>query len=239
MHVAHIVEPIVINERRAGGEKITICGVDEAGRGPVLGPLVVAGVLVADERELREMGVRDSKQLTRGRRKELLGKITQVATIETSVISHTDIDHQRASVSLNVMEVEAFASIINRLKPEIAYMDSADVNPIRFGRMVARRLVCSPRIESEHKADERFPVVSAASIVAKEVRDTLMERIGEELGQPVGSGYAHDPITICFLESWLKENGDLPPYTRRSWLTARRMLSLSKISNLSEWMDEQ
>jgi len=238
MHVTHIVDPITIAESREGGKRITICGVDEAGRGPVLGPMVVAGVMVVDDNLLREMGVKDSKQLTRKRRKELLGEITRMAAIETAVISHADIDDQRARISLNLVEVGAFASVVNRLSPDIAYLDSVDVNTKRFKEMVASQLVCGSRIESEHKADERYPVVSAASIVAKEIRDTMMDEISEELGLPVGSGYASDPITRRFIESWLKDNGDLPPYTRRSWLTARKMVSLSKMPSLSEWVDK-
>jgi len=217
-------------------EQSMICGVDEAGRGPVIGPLVIAGVMVRDETVLRELGVKDSKQLARSQRKAFLQQIKEVAVIETSIISHADIDTQRSGKSLNVIEARAFADVIERLGPEIVYLDSADVIPSRFSEMVTGYLSWKPVIICEHRADVSYPVVSAASIVAKEFRDTLMDRIEKEIGRPVGSGYASDPVTINFIRSWIEENGDLPPYTRRTWATARRMLSQSRISKLSEWM---
>jgi len=216
-----------------------ICGVDEAGRGPVLGPLVVAGVMVGDDGQLVEMGVRDSKQLSRRRRKELAERIVDLAEIDVVVIQHNEIDEWRGSMSLNLIEARAFASALNRLRPREAILDAADVNPDRFRSTVSSYLSFSLEIICQHKADEHYPVVSAASIVAKERRDSLMERIGEEIGEPVGSGYASDPVTRAFLEKWISENGDLPPYTRRSWETARRMLNLARTRRLTEWTDER
>lgn len=213
-----------------------ICGVDEAGRGPVIGPLVIAGVMVRDEAVLKEIGVKDSKQLSRPQRKALLQQIREVAAIEITVVSHTDIDEQRSGESLNLIEARAFADVIERLRPEIVYMDSADVIPSRFVEMVTGYLSQKPVIICEHRADVSYPVVSAASIVAKESRDSMMDQIEKQIGRPVGSGYASDPVTVNFIRSWIEENGDLPPYTRRTWATARRILSQSKNSKLSEWM---
>lgn len=213
-----------------------ICGVDEAGRGPVIGPLVIAGVMVRDEAVLKEIGVKDSKQLSRPKRKALLQQIREVAAIEITVVSHTDIDEQRSGESLNLIEARAFADVIERLRPEIVYMDSADVIPSRFVEMVTGYLSQKPVIICEHRADVSYPVVSAASIVAKESRDSMMDQIEKQIGRPVGSGYASDPVTVNFIRSWIEENGDLPPYTRRTWATARRILSQSKNSKLSEWM---
>lgn len=217
-------------------EQTMICGVDEAGRGPVIGPLVIAGVMVRDEAVLKEIGVKDSKQLSRPKRKALLQQIREVAAIEITVVSHTDIDEQRSGESLNLIEARAFADVIERLRPEIVYMDSADVIPSRFVEMVTGYLSQKPVIICEHRADVSYPVVSAASIVAKESRDSMMDQIEKQIGRPVGSGYASDPVTVNFIRSWIEENGDLPPYTRRTWATARRILSQSKNSKLSEWM---
>lgn len=213
------------------------CGVDEAGRGPVLGPLVVAAVMVEDDAPLIEMGVRDSKKLARTRRIELHSAIQQVADTEIVIITHDDIDKQRASESLNNIEARAFATALARFGESRIFADAADVDPQRFRRMVCSHLDFDVQMICEHKADEQYPVVSAASIVAKETRDTLMDRISEELGQPVGSGYASDPTTIAFLENWISEKGDLPPYTRRSWDTSRRLLNLSRTRRLTDWTD--
>ncbi len=89
----------------------------------------------------------------------------------------------------------------------------------------------------EHKADVNYPVVSAASIIAKTVRDSIIAEIQEEFGVPIGSGYPHDEITRKFLEKWIRKNGDFPPHTRRSWRTAKEIYSLSKLSKLTDWME--
>jgi len=218
-------------------ERIGRCGADEAGRGPVLGPLVVAAVRVVDDSSLVEMGVKDSKMLSRSRRAELFVAIEEVAEISVVVVTNEQIDEQRLSHSLNEIEARAFASALGSFDGSIMYLDAADVDEARFGAMVSRHLGFEAEMVCEHKADERYPVVSAASIIAKETRDRLVDRIGEELGLEVGSGYASDPRTISFLEKWICENGDLPPCARRSWETSRRLLGLSRTRRLTDWME--
>jgi ribonuclease HII len=213
------------------------CGVDEAGRGPVIGPLVVAAVMVEDDGPLLRMGVRDSKRLSRGRRAELFCAITDVSEVEVVVLDHDEIDRRRANTSLNYIEAQAFAKALSRFKGSEVFVDAADVNPERFGRAICECLGFELEMTCEHKADERFPVVSAASIVAKETRDRVIDDICQELGQEVGSGYSSDPVTLAFLENWISEKGNLPPYTRRSWDTSRRLLNLSRTRRLTDWMD--
>lgn len=212
-----------------------ICGVDEAGRGPVIGPMVVAGVLVEDDQALREMGVRDSKKLSAKRREELAGKILKVAECEIQVVPAEDIDETRKLMTINELEARVFASVVRKLRPELAYLDSADANCETFERLVRNELDFDLKIVSEHKADEAYPVVSAASVIAKERREEEMRRIREELGEETGSGYPADPITVEFMKKWISEKGGLPPYTRRSWETARRMLAESKVKKLDEF----
>ena len=212
-----------------------ICGVDEAGRGPVIGPLVVAGVLVEDDQAFREMGVRDSKKLSAKRREELAGKILKVAECEIQVVSAEDIDEMRKLMTINELEARVFASVVRKLRPEVAYLDSADANCETFERLVRNELDFDLKIVSEHKADEVYPVVSAASVIAKERREEEVRRIREELGEEIGSGYPADPITVEFMKKWISEKGGLPPYTRRSWETARRMLAESKVKKLDEF----
>lgn len=212
-----------------------ICGVDEAGRGPVMGPMVVAAVMVSDDASLRSLKVKDSKQLAASKRQELAIRIRAEAKVEVKVIEASELDGMMASDSLNDIEVMAFADLISTLRAEVVYADACDVDPKRFSRNLAHRLPYRPRLVCEHKADERYPVVSAASIIAKTVRDRRIKEIQDELGQPIGSGYAHDEVTVAFLEKWIREKGDVPPHTRRTWETARRRLSASKNAKLTDW----
>jgi ribonuclease HII len=212
-----------------------ICGVDEAGRGPVIGPLVVAAVMVDDDAVLRSLRVKDSKQLSPGRREELALEIRRRARVEVEIIEAAQLDEMMAIDSLNDIEVKAFATLISSLMAEVVYADACDVDARRFSRKIRGHLSYHPEMFCEHKADERYPVVSAASIIAKTVRDRRVREIEEELGQPIGSGYAHDEISLAFLEKWIKEKGDVPPHTRRTWETAKRKLSVSKTSKLTDW----
>jgi ribonuclease HII len=213
-----------------------ICGADEAGRGPVIGPLVVAAVMVEDDLPLRELGVRDSKLLSPARRESLFDRIMAMARVETSVATPEEID-ARGEGSLNELEVQHFAAVIDRLAPHKVFVDAADVVAERFGRDICSLLRCRPEMVSCHRADAAYPVVSAASIVAKVVRDRAVRSISEELGEDVGSGYPTDPVTKAFLERWTRDHGDLPPHTRRSWATARKMQSMCKITKLDNWTE--
>jgi ribonuclease HII len=212
-----------------------ICGVDEAGRGPVIGPLVVAAVMVDDDTVLRSIKVKDSKQLTPVKRDELALEIRRNARVEVEIIEAVRLDEMMAIESLNDIEVRAFASIISTMKADLVYADACDVDPKRFSRNIRGHLKYNPQMVCEHKADERYPVVSAASIIAKTVRDRRVKEIGMELGQSIGSGYAHDEVSLAFLENWIKEKGDVPPHTRRTWETAKRKLSASKNAKLTDW----
>ena len=212
-----------------------ICGVDEAGRGPVIGPMVVAGVLVEEEETLRMLGVRDSKKLEPRRREALAQKIVEVARSHLIVMPAKEIDLLREEMTINQIEMKLFATVIERLKPDIAYVDSADVNEEKFGEAIKRELDFPVDIVSKHGADALYPAVSAASILAKTTRDAEVRRIEEEIGRSIGSGYPADPNTIAFLEEWIREKGDLPPHTRRSWETSRRLLSAAKARRLNEF----
>ena len=212
-----------------------IVGVDEAGRGPVIGPLVVAGVAVESDVELRHMNVRDSKKLSPERREALAPEIEKVSTYEVVVIPAERIDAMRSEMSLNDFEAKLFAEVIDKLRPETAYVDAADVDEIEFKRCVRKELAFDVEIVSQHNADELFPVVSAASILAKVCRDRQMRTIEDEIGMHIGSGYASDADTIAFLETWIRAHGSLPPHTRASWDTARRLLAESRNHKLDDF----
>ena len=214
-----------------------ICGVDEAGRGPVLGPLVVCGVCVESDKALRKLEVRDSKKLTPERREELAPKIRKIARVELVEVPAEQIDGLREQMSLNKLEARIFASIIDSLCPHTAYIDAADTDEVKFGRLVKRSLVGNVEVVSEHKADDTYPVVSAASIIAKVQRDARIREIEAEIGEPIGSGYTSDPETIGFLQRWTKARRSFPPHTRKSWLTSQNIMMMNHMRKLDEFGD--
>jgi ribonuclease HII len=205
-----------------------IAGVDEAGRGPVIGPLVIAGITASDDTALKQMKVKDSKQLSAKKRNFLAKHIKQIASnIEVVIIKATDIDDMRKVMTMNEIEVHAFTKVIKKLKPDQCFVDAADVNSKRFGNHISAQLPKKIEIISKHKADDIYPIVSAASIIAKTIRDKEIEDIAQVLEKriqkPLGSGYPSDPITQQFLHSWVKKYKKLPPHTRKSWKTAQRI----------------
>ncbi len=212
-----------------------ILGVDEAGRGPVMGPLVVAAVMIESDAPLRQLNVRDSKKLTADRREALAPEIERLCRYEVLVIPAGEIDAKRTEMTLNDFEAKLFASVIEKLRPDVAYVDSADVDEFSFRRAILKELPYECEIVSKHQADDLFPVVSAASILAKVRRDREMRAIEAELHERIGSGYSHDEETIAFLERWIRERGGLPPHTRASWDTAKRLLAQAQTRKLEEF----
>jgi len=212
-----------------------ICGIDEAGRGPVIGPMVVAGVLLESESQLEGLDVKDSKKVAPKKRVILAEEIRKIAKTEVIIVPAVDIDVMRQAMTMNAMEVKIFSSIIDKLKPDVAYLDSADVDEERFGRDIAAELEIEVEIISKHGADDFYPIVSAASIIAKTVRDAEVKKIKEEIGEEIGSGYPSDPVTIKFLEAWVAGYGTLPPYTRKSWKTAQRILDQAKTKKIDDY----
>lgn len=130
-------------------------------------------------------------------------------------------------MTLNEIELREFARIMERLRSEVYYVDAIDVDERRFGEGLRRLIPFEARIVSKHKADEIYPVVSAASIVAKVKREERIKRIKEELegklNLPLGSGYPADLVTRRFIREWVNRFDSLPPYVRRSWKTVRRL----------------
>ena len=158
-----------------------ICGVDEAGKGSVLGPMVTAGVLVLDTAELAGLGLRDSKKLTPHRREELYEEITR--RWKTAVVVRTPAEIDARSGSMNEFTASCHAAVIQSLVPDVVYVDACDVNAVRFGSHV-RELsgLTDLQMISEHKADDKFLIVGAASIVAKVTRDRLVTELSNEFG---------------------------------------------------------
>lgn len=211
-------------------EEWRIGGIDEAGRGPMFGPLVVCGVLVdLDSLEfLKKAGVKDSKALSARRREEYSKMIRKVASkIIVEKISAIQIDTSRAKgTNLNETEVKVFASIAKKLNPTELYLDAADVKAERFGanvRKVSGLQEKKCKIVSEHRADSKYVIVSAASIIAKTERDAAIKKLHKRYGD-FGSGYPTDPKSIAFLKDLIRSGKDLPFFVRRSWESVSRAI---------------
>jgi ribonuclease HII len=203
-----------------------VAGIDEAGRGAVIGPLVIAGVSLPPEKEndLRKMGVKDSKLLSPKRREALAKAIERMAKDVIVIdVGPCKIDNYRKQgVSLNKLEAMKFAEIVNYLKPGRVFIDGPDTNIPRFSGFVRRMLADPAELVVEHHADSRYPVVSAASIVAKVERDRKIAELAEKHGE-IGSGYPSDPLTQAWLKRALETSGKFPDIVRKTWMTAESM----------------
>jgi ribonuclease HII len=205
--------------------KIREIGIDEAGKGPVIGSMFVAGVQHFDG--LDALGVRDSKRLSPARREVLATQIEAATEVFVVEMHAREIDERRRERTMNEIMVERFVDVLTHFLSDRAIVDAADVKPERFAANLGAcyRNACGGEIAliSENKADERYPLVSAASIVAKVHRDRSMRALEAELGCTIGSGYPSDPKTIQFLQSLREDRDfdDLPHYVRRSWRTVR------------------
>ncbi len=210
------------------------CGVDEAGRGPVIGPMVIAGVC-ADDDALRAMGVRDSKKLSPKRRERLAEEIRKIAdAVVIRVVPPEEIDSMREVMTINELEVQIFAEVIGKLNTTEVYVDAADVNESRFADAINSLLPEPIKIVSHHKADDEFPAVGAASIIAKVERDRIIEEITKELGD-FGSGYPADPRTYEFLVDYYRRHGKMPPHVRMSWKSVKKIKAKAEQSSLDSF----
>ncbi len=232
-----------------------MCGGDEAGRGAVIGPLVIALVSVrkSSENKFSRIGVRDSKLMSKKKRESVYKDILKLSIeVKIDKISPSEINEAMANrISLNELEAIHFARLIDKFNSRLdrIYLDSPDVVEGRFGVRInmlssasfsvnkirsqpkeGEKGIRSIKIISEHKADSRYPIVSAASIVAKTVRDREINALIKKLGIKIGSGYPSDLKTIDAIRRNLK-NHNLYKHIRNRWSTMERI----KQTNLSSF----
>ena len=212
-----------------------IAGLDEAGRGPVIGSLVI-GCVILDEKDLHildEIGVDDSKKISPKKREILAKKIKSHAlSYDLLEITAENINllHKKG-LSLNEIEEISFAKLINGIKPrpDIIYLDAADVIEDRFGRTIGGLLKFKPKkIISKHRGDAIFKIVGAASILAKTKRDHIIEGYKKKYGN-IGSGYPSDPYTKKFLKTYYNSHQKFPPIVRTWWKTAENIVKEYKL----------
>ena len=203
-----------------------ICGVDDAGRGSMIGPMVIAGISIEKKNipKLRKLGVRDSKKLSPKKRELLYKQIVKLVddyhviripprTIDTYVFEH----------NLNHLEAKKMAEVISNLNPDLSYVDSCDVNAARFGREISD-LSKKSKVKSYHYADSRFVVVSAASIIAKVSRDRSIMRLNKTTN--LGSGYPSDKKSVNYVKKVVSSKKSLPTSIRKSWKPVQKILGL-------------
>jgi len=209
-----------------------IMGIDEAGRGPVVGPMVVAAVVLKEENvdTLSKLNVKDSKKLLPSTREKLFSKIINTAEKAIVVIINPPtIDRYVSSrETLTELEAQVFSEAINEVKPDIVYIDAASIDSGKFKKKIEKKLKYKYlEIICEHKADEKYIPVSAASIVAKVIRDSLISSLKRFLGD-IGSGYPSDPITKNFIKNTeiIAKNKN---FFRISWKTIKESISSQNI----------
>ena len=203
-------------------------GVDDAGRGPVIGPMVLAGVLVDDKQLdiLKKLKVKDSKLLTPSQREILAVQIRKHVTAFCILrVLPEEIDTKiAAGINLNKIEALKTAEIINVLSKRThgaeAIIDCPSNNIAAWQNYLSQHIhdKTKIRLRCEHKADVNYPVVSAASILAKVTRDEEVDKIQARIDEAIGSGYPSDPITIEFLKKYSRKYKDYGIF-RKSWQT--------------------
>jgi ribonuclease HII len=201
---------------------------------------VVAGVSAtpAQERKLKGIGVKDSKMLPHKKRVELSEQITKIAKdIVVFKVGPCKIDtFRKQGVDLNMVESLKFADIIRMLKPDVAYVDAPDTNLPRFTALLEKLSGNGSEIVARHKADRDFPVVSAASIIAKVEREIEIDKLKQEYGD-FGTGYTSDEKTIEWLRQWLKNNKEFPEHlVRKSWVTHDVLKAERQQKSLAGWV---
>lgn len=218
-------------------------GVDEAGKGPVLGPMVAAAVR-ADPETLPD-GIADSKRLSPSRRESLAETLRADAGIDVGVaiVPVERIDEPETDMNSLTVAAQARALAAVAAAGDTAIVDAGDVSESRFARRVRDGVAGSAadgsaeaavEVIAEHGADDEYPIVGSASVIAKVERDRRVADLAAEYGD-IGSGYPSDPTTRTFLADYVRDHGELPPCARSSWQTAADVLAAAEQSALSEF----
>ena len=217
---------------------VLICGIDEARRGPVLGPMVMCGAMI-DEEDLAKLVAlkpRDSKLMTAAEREHLYPKLLSVLKhYKVIIIQPNEIDkavHGHDGLNLNKLEARKSAEILNEFEPDKAIIDCPS-NNIHSYKIYLKKLVKNKKVELvlEHNA-ERYPLVAAASIIAKVTGDREIEKIKKQIGIDFGSGYMSDPKTVEFLKNNFEK---YPELFRKSWFPYQELVNKKFQKNLSDF----
>ena len=216
-------------------------GLDEAGRGCVIGPLVMVALAVTQkqEQQLQWLGVKDSKLLSREAREEMFDRIHEIVEdFRIQIIEPDAIDHalKDASLNLNWLEAETSAKMISEIRPSIVVVDCPSINipayKAYFESRLSEGVLTNMQVFMEHKADAKHPVVAAASIIAKVLRDRLIDHIKEEIGHDFGSGYMSDEKTQRFIK---EHYATYPDIFRKEWKSYKNAVEAAKQRSMNDF----
>ena len=209
-----------------------VIGIDEAGKGPVIGSMFIGFAIINLEKKedlesynihLQDKGVCDSKKLSPTNRQLIFNQLKDNLDMKFVQLSPGIIDqNNKDNGKLNDLEVSAIAQIVNSEKPNLVIIDALTANPLKFKEKLKSVFTVDCEIISENKADSKYPLVSAASIIAKELREQEVSQIKNNLSIDFGSGYPSDPKTIEFLKKYYADKKVLP-FVRTSWETYKKL----------------
>jgi len=222
-----------------------VAGIDEAGRGPLIGPLVivVAAIQEGREQELKALGVKDSKLLTEKEREEILKYLEKLVKYELIILTPEDVDAALVSPStnLNWLEADHGAGILNKLDVKLGgeiskcIIDCPSTNIGAYTKYFAEKVDNKDiKLQVEHKADLNHVIVGAASIIAKVTREKELEKLKKKYKIDFGSGYPSDPTTKKFIEeNW--NNPKVSPLIRKTWATYKTIVKKNAQKGLGEY----
>ncbi len=216
-----------------------VAGIDEAGRGPVIGPLVICCFVCEEEKLplLKKLGVRDSKLLSPSRRRELFKELKQVGKPIIKEITANQIDKWMDSgKNLNLLELTVMGALIEDCGAGKVFVDAIEANEAKVKEKLKALFSRKVKLTAKNKADVKYPVVGAASICAKVTRDKRVAAYRQKFGD-LGSGYPADPRTQAFLRKWAKTKKPFPIIVRKNWATAKNLVGEAQQMKLGDWSE--
>jgi ribonuclease HII len=202
--------------------------------------MYIGGFMVNEEDldKVEELGVKDSKKLSDKKRESLAEKLREIGKPFLKEIEASQIDEMREVMTLNEIELQAFVEVMKDSEADRFTVDLPEPDGDRFIKKMKKELpdkFQSKEFVAEHGADDEYPEVSAASIIAKSAREKHVEDLHQKYGYDFASGYPHDRPTIEFLEKFMEEKGELPEETRMSWSTAEKIVKESKQKSFDDY----
>ena len=215
---------------------VNVVAIDEAGRGPVIGPMVLCGVMMdeKDQFKLKILGVKDSKLLSPAQRIKVFDLLKNDIKYKAIVVSPEEIDNALFSenTNLNWLEADKSVEIMNHFNAERAILDCPSNNKENYVGYIRERLKNkNMEIKAEFKADRKYLAVGAASIIAKVIRDKEIDKLKKKYNVEFGSGYPSDEVT----QNFLKKNYDKYDFFRKSWAPYQNAKNAKSQKNLGEF----
>ncbi|MBW2985463.1 ribonuclease HII [Candidatus Woesearchaeota archaeon] len=215
---------------------VNVVAIDEAGRGPVIGPMVLCGVMMdeKDQFKLKILGVKDSKLLSPAQRIKVFDLLKNDIKYKAIVVSPEEIDNALFSenTNLNWLEADKSVEIMNHFNAERAILDCPSNNKEKYVSYIRERLKNKDmEIKAEFKADRKYLAVGAASIIAKVIRDKEIDKLKKKYNVEFGSGYPSDEVT----QNFLKKNYDKYDFFRKSWAPYQNAKNTKSQKNLGEF----